>query len=370
MLYATLLFTLAMVACAHVLARREPYTIRLIELLVCMACVGVAVGTLGLPLVVLGVAGLLFVALVVWPLVRTRLRTFLPLSLVAVAVPYGIAGWNAHERKAALDRYRQEYPFESLAGRLPVPRAEFRAPLPHGAAATLDGFERAVQDEANQTIRSYQLRWLHEHNVEVFVSSPGFGVRRAIRSRALTAESLKEPADRGPTPGQPGSPAAWGRDEPFEPAPAADRDRLSGLHAGGLLDFVNPRGWGYAQSRDRVAGFVPHRFSKVPEAETLQVQRIELVGLLKHPAPVAYLSDRLPAMNELRDAPTRPLDTFEAAGLDAVRKGEDVFAARRGDVVRFVGAVRGAKQCVDCHGGERGDLLGAFSYTLRAKTSP
>ena len=64
------------------------------------------------------------------------------------------------------------------------------------------------------------------------------------------------------------------------------------------------------QSRERVAGFLPHRFSKVPEATTWQVQRIELVGLLKHPEPVAYLSDRLPAMAELRDAPTRPLDAF------------------------------------------------------------
>ena len=34
------------------------------------------------------------------------------------------------------------------------------------------------------------------------------------------------------------------------------------------------------------------------------------------------------------------------------------------DGLRILGAIRAAKQCVDCHGGERGALLGAFSYTL------
>ena len=59
----------------------------------------------------------------------------------------------------------------------------------------------------------------------------------------------------------------------------------------------------YVKDRERVAGFLPHRFSKVPEIETWQVQRIELVGVSwKHSDPVVYLSDRFPAMAELRDA--------------------------------------------------------------------
>jgi hypothetical protein len=369
MLFAAL-FTLAMVVCAHVAARRKPYTFTLIELLVCGVCVLIVAGMIDLPLAVVGVAGLLLVALIVWPFVRARLRTFLPLSLLAVAIPYGIAGWKALERKAEHDRLRQEYPFESLASRLPEPRSSLHTPLSEMTVVRLSDFEMAVQHGANQTFRSYQLQRLHEHNVSVFVSSPGFGVQRTIRPRALTEESLKESANRAETPTQPGSPAVWGRDEPFEPEPPAGRDRFFALHSAGLLDFVNPRGWGYIQSRERVAGFLPHRFTKVPEAEMLQVQRIELVGLLKNPDPVVYLSDRLPAMTELRDVPTRPLDAFETAGLDVVRNGEDGFAARRGEVVRFVGAIRSAKQCVECHGGERGGLLGAFSYTLRAKSTP
>lgn len=48
-----------------------------------------------------------------------------------------------------------------------------------------------------------------------------------------------------------------------------------------------------------------------------------------------------------------------------LEQGEDLFASRDGDDLRMLGAVRSAKQCVACHGGERGDLLGAFSYVLR-----
>jgi hypothetical protein len=85
---------------------------------------------------------------------------------------------------------------------------------------------------------------------------------------------------------------------------------------------------------------------------------------LLHDEPLAYVSDNLPRMDELRKAPTRKLDEFEAAGLAALRRGEDLFVRGTADHLRVLGAVRNAKQCVDCHGGQRGDLLGAFSYTF------
>jgi hypothetical protein len=369
MLYVTLPFALIVIGVAIYAARREPHPIRWVEFF----CIG---GTLtvmctllcGAP-VVLAVFVLLSGALVIWYGIRSRLRTFLPLVVVAVAIPYGLVGWSAAQNVARHDQLRQEYPLESLAGRVPEPRAALRVPLSAGAVEKLGQFEDAVRGEAGFTMRTYQLQALHERTTNEFVNSPGFGALRMAHSGRITAESLK--ADSRPeAPSQPGSPAGWAPGEPFEPTSGADRDALVGLHTGGVLDFVNPRGWGYVKSRDRVAGFLPHRFSKVPEAKVWVVQRIELVGLLKHPEPVVYLSDRLPAMTELRDAPTRSLDDFESAGLEAVRRGEEGFAARRGDVARFVGGIRAAKQCVECHGGERGDLLGAFSYTLRAKSAP
>jgi hypothetical protein len=119
------------------------------------------------------------------------------------------------------------------------------------------------------------------------------------------------------------------------------------------------------RDRRHVAGFVSHGFSEVPDS-TLRwrVERLDLIGLLLHPEPVAYVSDKLPAMDELRAAPTRKPDTFEAVGLEALRAGQTLYLSPAGERPRMLGAVRNARQCVGCHGGERGDLLGAFSYVL------
>jgi hypothetical protein len=188
----------------------------------------------------------------------------------------------------------------------------------------------------------------------------------------LDGERLK-PEPREPTPPQ---------QDYFHPGgfvPVVDRGRerpnllaLGELHDGGLLDFVNPRGFGYVKDRRHVAGFQSHAFSKMPgPVAQWEVARLELVGLLTHDRPVVYLSQKLPRMDELRDAPTRPLDAFEATALAALRNGADLHVGDGSDGDRFVGAVRSVKQCVECHGGERGALLGAFSYRLRpARTSP
>ncbi len=145
-------------------------------------------------------------------------------------------------------------------------------------------------------------------------------------------------------------------------------DRLAGfgkMHTGVVLDFVNPNGWGYVKSRTQVAGFRPHRFGGSPEMiDRWAVTRVDLIGLLKHGKPAVYVSGLLPRMDKLKDAPTREVDPFEAEGLRAVRKGDDLFARGTDKDARMVGAIRSVKQCVECHGGQRGDLLGAFSYRL------
>ena len=131
------------------------------------------------------------------------------------------------------------------------------------------------------------------------------------------------------------------------------------------FDFINFENFGYVKDRRHVAGFQSHRFSKVPEpTDGWRIETLDLVGLLLHEKPVAYVSANLPRMDELKKAPTRPLDRFETGGLKKLRGGEDLVTAEAGANLRMFGAIRSAKQCVDCHGGQRGDLLGAFSYTL------
>lgn len=70
-------------------------------------------------------------------------------------------------------------------------------------------------------------------------------------------------------------------------------------------------------------------------------------------------------MDELRDAPTRPLNPFETSALPALRKGRELEASFSADHIRMLGAIRATKQCLGCHAGERGEMLGAFSYLLR-----
>lgn len=308
---------------------------------------------------------LLGVALGVWQIARRRVRYFFPYSLAALLLAYGYAGWFAWKDYTRVVALQARFPFESMADRVPEPRrGEPAAPLTPAAETLIARFDGGPGDPIGYRFREYELNYLHHYTVQAFVDSPGFGVMRM--RRPPREESLKPQADRPEPPPQPASPGpAWdgsGFMGSVSPDQRTDFDRM---HAGGLFDFVNPEGWGYVRSRREVAGFLPHAFSRVPEVPAWRVERVELVGLLKHAAPVVYQSERLPAMADLADAPTRPLDAFEAVGLEAIRRGDDGFAGRRGDEVRFVGAVRSASACVGCHGGDRGDLLGAFSYRLR-----
>ena len=132
-----------------------------------------------------------------------------------------------------------------------------------------------------------------------------------------------------------------------------------------MSDFLHPRGFGLVKSVDRVAGFKPHAFRGVPAHKTMRVEHILLVGILSHEVPVVYLADKLPSMEQVRQGSIRPIDFFEEAALHSLRAGEDLYIARKGDTLRMLGALRATKTCQQCHDARIGDLLGAFSYTLR-----
>jgi hypothetical protein len=70
-------------------------------------------------------------------------------------------------------------------------------------------------------------------------------------------------------------------------------------------------------------------------------------------------------MEQIRQGKTRPLDFFEAGGLPSLRNGEDLYIVSKGDTLRMLGSLRATKTCQQCHEANIGDLLGAFSYTLR-----
>ena len=51
-----------------------------------------------------------------------------------------------------------------------------------------------------------------------------------------------------------------------------------------------------------------------------------------------------------------------------LRGGKEVYIRSKDNVIRMLGALRASDDCLKCHTDSRkGDLLGAFSYTLKAE---
>jgi hypothetical protein len=290
---------------------------------------------------------------------------FVAASFLAVVAIYSGISWHA---LSVHQNLLDHFPMESMTERAPEPKK--RSPRPAEAGKSWSSFERELtgqleMEEKRFWSRASYLKQLHEDTTKVFVSSPGFGVGR-MRPRPSRPEQLElsQRADE-PIP-QPDMSqlhvfSAEDLERPFVPK---NRDALSQLHFDGLMDFVNVAGFGYFKDRQQVAGFRSHGFSQMPNVPELRVERLELLSLLKHDGPVVYVSKDLPRMKELKNAPTRGLSDFELKGLAAIENGEDLFVREVPHGLLMLGAMRSVEQCVKCHGGESGDLLGAFSYSL------
>jgi hypothetical protein len=246
--------------------------------------------------------------------------------------------------------------------------------LSQAEANRLDHLEIEIEHSGDRygfgSIRVRQLEELHEDAVQVFIRRAGFGVgRMGLFTHWLLDAFRKEPTRLQPAPIFRSAWSSAGLQ--LRPPSAKDTDwqaELSEMHEAGIVEFVYPERFGFVKDRRHVAGFEPHRFGDAPplRATRLKLQIIDLVGLVRHEEPVAYVSASLPSMEELREAPTRPLDPFEELGLKALRGGDTLFVRDTTGGLRALGAIRSVRQCLSCHGGQRGDLLGAFSYTLQA----
>jgi hypothetical protein len=222
---------------------------------------------------------------------------------------------------------------------------------------------------------------LHESSVADFIESPGFGFARMAEPHRRYIDLPEDEPIPLPSPRPPLTGFPEGQEEPLrlpsslspgQSSPVPEEGALGQFHRFSVRDFVNERGFGYVRDREHVKGFQSHRFSAMPElgkvaGETRrwQVDNLQLISLLKYEEPVAYQSRHLPRMDELRTAETRPLDPFEKQALAALRQGGSLVVRSGKDWLRMLGAVRALRQCLACHEAERGDLLGAFSYTLR-----
>ncbi len=316
-------------------------------------------------------AGLMWVLAVAWGGSHWNRRRYLPISIVITLIVYSVPLGFSIEKRMEWAKIQKEFPFETMVNRLP-PR-----PATNTLWTSNDEHLNAMEKKVFSALhnRNYALRELHEMSVVAFVNTPGFGVGRVYTPHFESLQkSLQNFLPLRPPVRQPDylNPFIL----PSNNLQAAlldwDSGKMLSLHDNGVLDFLNPKGFGFAKDREHVAGFQKHGMTKVPEATTSwSVAHLELVGLVVHEKPVVYVTANLPQMDEVQDAPTRPLDFFELDGLDALRKGEDLFYRGVEDKGRMMGSIRAVEQCLKCHGGNRGDLLGAFSYVLRReKTQP
>jgi hypothetical protein len=361
MLYLSLVLSMILLLIANVAAHRRGW-------LSAFFCVGLAfsLGPLLLMILLPSVA-LLFLGLAIALLPRyftdRRPWLFLPASGVVAVIVWVLVLGFALKQQQEYAHLREQFPYESMEERLSAGR-----PIPQQQQLSLASDQQLAEVEwlleQPRTMRLVYLKKLHEDTTALFVNNPGFGVARTFRPSqdGITSGLRSDPPVEQP---EPRTSAAWlleaGQWEPRSPEAA-----LYQTHQGSVLDFANPQGFGFFKDRRHVAGFQAHQFSRLPEsAKPWTVRRVELVGLLMHEQPVAYVSEHLPRMDELRKAPTRSLDGFETSGLARLRQGEDLVVGETSGRVQMLGAIRSAKQCLGCHEGARGDLLGAFSYSLR-----
>jgi hypothetical protein len=281
---------------------------------------------------------------------------FLVTSCIATLIIYAHASGEVEYRLA---RIRALYPFESVEDRLPSPDSSKNRP--RLTAATVQRLAELESRRRDSGRWFDELKLLHEKSFALFVDSPGFGYVRLYDPswwdpefhRRIVQQVVPQPNLRDR--------AAWSPADLDRPFPFDSTAQIL-LLDDSLLKFATD---GYVKDRRHVSGFRPHFFGSAPQnPNQWKVASIELVSLLLHKEPVVYVSKNLPRMRELQQAPTRPLDSFETYALGRIRQGEYIVASPSSEGARMLGAVYSLKQCVACHGGKRGDLLGAFSYVL------
>ncbi len=319
---------------------------------------------------------------------RARLAAWAPVA--AVALSYGLLAWISLPDHHRHDRLREKYPLQSISGRLAyepaAPKLDRARPdlaAVHLAAKTeqrLVEAERRRSDSRGGGSRRTMLQDLHTGTEHEFGLAPGFGDIRVTHIHI--SEKRLELPPAAPVP-QPTRPATDGYEDSGRdlaanavPADAANATptvmELQSMHDAGQADFLDAERFGFVKDRGHVAGFQPHQFGQVPALgrgngpppELWSVARLELISLLKHKTPVAYVSQNLPRMDELSAARTRHLDEFERQALEQLRSDEDVVVEETPDRIRMVGSLRAASNCLDCHSVRRGELLGALTYEL------
>jgi hypothetical protein len=255
---------------------------------------------------------------------------------------------------------------------------------PTAAPSTKDAEKAKAKSEHPRitALRDRVLASFHGQTADLFTSIPGFGMERMpsvykyvpfeipdlstneveVEKEPAVPEALKDLFAR--------SREAF--HEPAKPLPKTKSDRImpTFMAGGGVGANVVVRGL-QLRLLDLVGltnsdGPKVYSGGKAFEAQRMSIEELKAArakdakfGLGIVPPP------RRPEKDDGTKVEIRPLDVFETAGVAELSQGKNLFIRNRGNVIRMLGALRAADQCVKCHtDSKKGDLLGALSYTF------
>jgi hypothetical protein len=186
-------------------------------------------------------------------------------------------------------------------------------------ASTLVGY-RMLQPPGPRFVLPAPQRWfspvaMHEYFIERFVDSDGFGSERM------------------------GQPSMVSRDHQL---------RLAGhAYATSSIDLISLHPGAALRSKVHPA---PARFATIAAPTT---------------RPFAYTQPFNVTKAHLQESARRPLREPELAAINNLVAGEETVVNERSTPPLLIGAVRASSQCLKCHEGPAGRMLGAFSYSLQ-----
>jgi hypothetical protein len=293
-------------------------------------------------------------------------RSFALALVVLAFVAYSYFFVSKYEKLQQLQDLREQYPETSLESRLEFEQAN-RSEVGGTEALSqnlqvslrLNTFETR-DSPVEELWRVSALSRLHSHFYEYFIATEGFGPARM--AGMFTPNEKYFSFERHPRP----LPIALG-DEIETEADGED------LHDKVMTDFFKKESFGKIVGSKRAIGFEPHGptdlkqeiGTAIENAATWQLTRLELVSLLRHNEPRVYVAETIPLMNELEDIPHRALNEFEAKALPQLETERDTVIKETLAGAVMLGAVRAGNDCLQCHNGPRGKLLGAFSYEFK-----
>jgi hypothetical protein len=323
-----------------------------------------------------------------------------PLVICSMAIGYSYGAGYAIHQQLMINEMRARFPLENLKTRLAYQEVSASRidPQPYEnkekSDSTLEGSDWDQIDakwgnRRRSADRTQNLRSIHDEATRRFVMMPNFGVGRmgppSIEPMdQVTLRDISFGSLAGFWPDGIESSPESNEDHWFNNLNTArntwqyfvfstEHDRLEFLyHLAASQDFLDPKFFGYTNQDGLTAGFVEHGFHFAPpgirtENDSWKLVQLQLVSLDRFDLPRAYVLDNLPRMDKLtgEDVPTRELDSFELDALEKLRGGEEIVVQSDQESLQMVGALRSRQSCMQCHSGNKHDLLGAFSYRFK-----